>query len=52
MKKIISHIYNNEGNWVIQSNEEHSAGVAKLATQFTGEFGMSEWGNILLKFRI
>lgn len=47
MKKIISHIYNNEGNWVIQSNEEHSAGVAKLATQFTGEFGMSEWGNIL-----
>ena len=41
MTEIISHIYqDNEGHWVIQSNEDHSAGVAKLASQFAGEFGM------------
>ena len=48
MTEIISHIYqDNEGHWVIQSNEDHSAGVAKLASQFAGEFGMSEWGKVL-----
>lgn len=43
MAEIISHIYQDKtGHWVIQSNENHSAGVAKLASQFAGEFGMSE----------
>lgn len=45
MTEIISHIYqDNEGHWVTQSNEDHSVGVARLASQFAGEFGMSEWG--------
>lgn len=48
MTEIISHIYqDNEGHWVIQSNEDHSIGVARLASQFAGEFGMSEWGKVL-----
>ena len=48
MAEIISHIYQDKtGHWVIQSNENHSAGVAKLASQFAGEFGMSEWGKVL-----
>lgn len=47
-EQIISHIYqDHNGRWIIQSNEEHSAGVAKLASQFAGEFGMSEWGKVL-----
>lgn len=48
MKEIISHIYQNStGHWVIQSNEEHSAGVANLASQFSNDFGMGEWGKVL-----
>ena len=48
MTEIISHIYqDNEGHWVTQSNEDHSIGVARLASQFAGEFGMSEWGKVL-----
>lgn len=43
MTEIISHIYqDNEGHWVTQSNEDHSVGVARLASQFAGEFGMSK----------
>ena len=45
---IISHLYqNSDGCWIIQSNEEHSNGVANFASQFAGEFGMSEWGRVL-----
>lgn len=48
MAEIISHIYqDNVGRWIIQSNEEHSVGVARLAARFAGEFGMSEWGKVL-----
>lgn len=48
MTEIISHIYqDNEGHWVTQSNEDHSVGVARLASQFAGEFGMSEWDKVL-----
>ena len=48
MTEIISHIYqDNEGHWVTQSNEDHSVGVARLASQFAGEFGMSKWGKVL-----
>ena len=45
----ISHLYKDstDGHWVIQSNEEHTAGVAKLATRFSDEFGMPSWGKIL-----
>lgn len=48
MAELISHIYqDNVGRWIIQSNEEHSAGVTRLASRFAGEFGMSEWGKVL-----
>ena len=48
MAELISHIYqDNVGRWIIQSNEEHSVGVTRLASRFAGEFGMSEWGKVL-----
>ena len=48
MTELISHIYqDNVGHWIIQSNEEHSVGVARLASRFAGEFGMNEWGKVL-----
>ena len=41
----ISHLYRDEaGEWHIQTNEEHSEGVARLAADFASEFGMAEWG--------
>ncbi|MDE5876877.1 MAG: CRISPR-associated helicase Cas3' [Muribaculaceae bacterium] len=45
----ISHLYLDPGSndWVIQSNEEHSKGVAKLTQSFADKFGMGEWGNII-----
>ena len=44
MAELISHIYQDHvGHWIIQSNEEHSVGVAELASRFAGEFGMSGW---------
>lgn len=46
--KYISHIYQDQaGHWVIQSNEAHTAGVAKLSSQFAAEFGMGAWGKVL-----
>lgn len=48
MTELISHIYQDHvGHWIIQSNEEHSVGVARLASHFAGEFGMSGWGKVL-----
>lgn len=49
MSTIISHIYKDttDGRWVIQSNEEHSEGVAKLASRFAASFGMGLWGEVL-----
>ena len=45
---IISHIKKDDNNhWEFQSNEEHQAGVAKLASEFAGSFGMGEWGKVL-----
>ena len=44
---IISHIKNNGSEWEFQSNEEHQAGVAKLAAEFANHFGMSEYGRVL-----
>lgn len=38
MSHIISHIYkDSDGHYVIQSNEEHLAGVAELASNFTSK---------------
>lgn len=49
MKKepqIISHLYN-DGEWHIQTNEEHCKGVAELAASFAKEFGYEQWGYLL-----
>lgn len=44
----ISHLrQEGDGRWVFQSNEEHSAGVAKLAGDFAADFGMRTWGEVL-----
>lgn len=49
--KYISHIYQVQaGHWIIQSNEAHTAGVAKLSSQFAAEFGMGVWGKVLGQF--
>ncbi len=32
---------------MIQTNEEHSSGVAELAARFAGSFGMTSWGKAL-----
>ena len=46
--KYISHIKENEsGQWIIQTNEEHQANVAVLASHYASAFGMEEWGNVL-----
>ena len=42
----ISHLYN-DGEWHIQTNEEHCEGVASLASEFASEFGLAEWGRIM-----
>ena len=44
---IISHIKSVGDEWIIQSNEEHQQGVAKMAKGFANNFGMAEWGCIL-----
>lgn len=46
--QFISHLrQEGDGTWVFQSNEEHSAGVAKLAGGFAADFGMRTWGEVL-----
>ena len=48
MNQYISHLYQTHtGEWVIQSNEAHTYGVAKLCSQYAAEFGMASWGNVL-----
>jgi CRISPR-associated endonuclease/helicase Cas3 len=47
---VISHILpvdENNNEWRLQSNEDHSEGVANLAEQFATEFGFGEWGRVL-----
>ena len=48
-KLIISHLYRDSenGQWVIQTNEEHQRGVAELAAGFSGQFGLPTWGYVL-----
>ena len=44
----ISHLYRDSYDcWHIQSNEDHLAGVAKLAESFASEFGMGNGGRVL-----
>lgn len=49
VKQIISHLYQapQDGHWIIQSNEEHSNGVAERTSRFTNEFGLGAWGKVL-----
>lgn len=42
---IISHI--NPDNWELQSNEEHSKGVAEFASSFANQFGFGKWGYLV-----
>ena len=44
---VISHIKQQDGRWIIQSNKAHQQGVAELAARFASDFGMSEWGRVL-----
>ncbi len=45
---IISHLFREEsGEWRIQKNDEHTEGVASLASAFASEFGMAEWGRAI-----
>lgn len=48
-KQQISHLFQNgdDGEWIIQTNEEHQRGVAEMATVFAEEFGMPSWGYTL-----
>lgn len=49
MDTIISHLYHDDKNkkWVIQSNNEHLQGVAKLCQIFAAQFGMGTWGELM-----
>lgn len=46
---IISHLYEHPKTkeWVIQSNEEHTEGVARRAESFADAFGMATFGRVL-----
>lgn len=48
-KTIISHLYRDRktGEWIVQTNNEHQTGVAELAAEFAGQFGLSSWGYTL-----
>lgn len=45
---IISHLYRQDdgGEWIIQTNDEHCAGVADMAANFASEFGLANWGRV------
>ena len=46
--QIISHLYLDcQNEWHIQSNDDHSNGVAELAFEFANGFGMGNWGKML-----
>lgn len=48
-KQLISHLRQNKenGQWIIQSNDEHQKGVAEMAASFAGQFGLPSWGYAL-----
>ncbi|MBD5330508.1 MAG: CRISPR-associated endonuclease Cas3'' [Bacteroides sp.] len=43
---IIAHLLFKENQWLIQTNEDHSSGVATLASHFAESFGMSGWARL------
>lgn len=47
--QLISHLYRSKenGQWIIQTNDEHQKGVAKMSASFAGQFGLSSWGYVL-----
>ena len=48
MNIIISHIrQDNNGQWIIQTNDEHQRGVAELAGKFAADFDMAAWGEVV-----
>ena len=48
MNKIISHIrQDDDGQWMIQTNDEHQQGVAELAGKFAADFDMAAWGEVV-----
>ncbi len=48
MENFISHIKSNpDSSFDIQTNDEHSSGVASLAESFAAEFGFGEWGRAM-----
>ena len=51
---LISHLYQNRenGQWMIQTNDEHQKGVADMAASFAGQFGLPSWGRALGYFMI
>lgn len=46
--QLISHLYQNRdnGQWMIQTNDEHQKGVADMAASFAGQFGLPSWGGV------
>lgn len=48
-KLLISHLRQDKenGEWMIQTNDEHQSGVAKISAEFAGEFGLPYWGRAL-----
>ena len=44
---IISHLKEGENGWEIQSNEEHSTGVAAMAERFASSFDCGEFGRLM-----
>lgn len=48
-KLFISHLYQDKenGQWIIQTNDEHQKGVAEMAASFASQFGLSYWGYVL-----
>ena len=48
-KYLISHLYQDKenGQWIMQSNDEHQEGVAKMAASFACQFELSSWGRAL-----
>ena len=48
MNMIISHIrQDDDGQWMIQTNDEHQRGVAELAGKFAADFDMAAWGEVV-----
>lgn len=47
MTTIISHVKSSDKEKIIQTNEEHSQGVAELCEKFASEFGMGELGRVM-----